>query len=513
MRPSLSSYVDGEAKTLNMDSIAKDGTVFSRAYCQIPWCAPSRNSFLTGRYPNDTKAYNFIDSFREKNVGENWVTLPQYFKMSNFYTSSVGKIFHPNLPPNFDYPKSWSDLPFFPVKPQCPRNTMSCSFTNSSSNDTSNKNDNVDTNSKKNLDVDYETYKEAKKRINTFLSTPLKNFFLAVGFQSPRLPWSYPAAIANEYYPDPNKIPLAKNLNSSKSKLEWFRPTEIDMYSNIRNVTHKSYVNKGMQRTLRRDYFSAITHVDNMVGLLLQHIKDCQLLESTNIILMADHGQNLGENNMWSMMNLLETSLQVPLLIKPAKTRVKSFKRVNPEYNYPVELVDIFPTAVSLAGLPQVPFYVPGEDLTKVIYEKDARYNNKSLIKKYAFSEISRCKNCTLAYAKTGSANECIWDDSVDGKDYTVPCATTPRSLIDYMGFSVYTANYYRYSIFCKWNGEKLRAFAAGCKYPELYNLRNNSNKRFVPENGEIINLAYQSKYAKLVKELFEVLKIHFQFL
>jgi hypothetical protein len=26
----------------------------------------------------------------------------------------------------------------------------------------------------------------------------------------------------------------------------------------------------------------------------------------------ADHGQNLGELNMWSMMNLLETSLRVP---------------------------------------------------------------------------------------------------------------------------------------------------------------------------------------------------------
>ena len=40
--------------------------------------------------------------------------------------------------------------------------------------------------------------------------------------------------------------------------------------------------------------------------------------ESTAIVLTADHAQNLGEANMWSMMNLLETSLRVPLLIRPA---------------------------------------------------------------------------------------------------------------------------------------------------------------------------------------------------
>jgi arylsulfatase A-like enzyme len=40
--------------------------------------------------------------------------------------------------------------------------------------------------------------------------------------------------------------------------------------------------------------------------------------DDTVVVFTADHGQNLGELNMWSMMNLLETSLRVPLMIRPA---------------------------------------------------------------------------------------------------------------------------------------------------------------------------------------------------
>ena len=175
------------------------------------------------------------------------------------------------------------------------------------------------------------------------------------------------------------------------------------MYSNIRQVTHDSYLPISMQQKLRRDYYSGITHVDNMIGLLLKYVEDKNLMENTNIILMADHGQNLGEFNMWSMMNLMETSLQIPLIIKPAASsiqkNVQNRKITNEQYNHPVELVDIFPTAVALAGLPKIPFYIPGIDLTKALYTTlgDSIDNNNnistSILKKYAFSQISRCKN------------------------------------------------------------------------------------------------------------------------
>ena len=44
--------------------LADTGLTFERAYCQEAVCSPSRNSFSTGRRPNSTKVWNFINHFR-----------------------------------------------------------------------------------------------------------------------------------------------------------------------------------------------------------------------------------------------------------------------------------------------------------------------------------------------------------------------------------------------------------------------------------------------------------------
>ena len=40
---------------------------FENAYVQQSICSPTRNSFLSGRYPDKTKTWNFIDDFRTGN--------------------------------------------------------------------------------------------------------------------------------------------------------------------------------------------------------------------------------------------------------------------------------------------------------------------------------------------------------------------------------------------------------------------------------------------------------------
>lgn len=56
-------------RTPNIDRLAEEGTMFTRAYTQCPICTPSRASFLTGRYPTCTRAfYNGNDSFSKDEV-------------------------------------------------------------------------------------------------------------------------------------------------------------------------------------------------------------------------------------------------------------------------------------------------------------------------------------------------------------------------------------------------------------------------------------------------------------
>jgi hypothetical protein len=49
-----------------------------------------------------------MNHFREAGVGDTWKSLPEYFKAHGYVTMGSGKLFHPTVPPDNDWPKSWS---------------------------------------------------------------------------------------------------------------------------------------------------------------------------------------------------------------------------------------------------------------------------------------------------------------------------------------------------------------------------------------------------------------------
>ena len=51
----LRTFGNPHARTPVLDQLVREGTSFSNAFCQSPVCAPSRASFLTGRYPRTTR--------------------------------------------------------------------------------------------------------------------------------------------------------------------------------------------------------------------------------------------------------------------------------------------------------------------------------------------------------------------------------------------------------------------------------------------------------------------------
>lgn len=66
LRPELASaYGQKRLVTPHLDAFAATALTFTRAYVQYSHCSPSRNSFLSGRSPQTTGVYNFIDHFRE----------------------------------------------------------------------------------------------------------------------------------------------------------------------------------------------------------------------------------------------------------------------------------------------------------------------------------------------------------------------------------------------------------------------------------------------------------------
>jgi iduronate 2-sulfatase len=56
--------------------------------------------------------WEFEDHFRETGPGTangaDWQSMPEYFKTHGYVTLGSGKLYHPQVPPDNDVPKSWS---------------------------------------------------------------------------------------------------------------------------------------------------------------------------------------------------------------------------------------------------------------------------------------------------------------------------------------------------------------------------------------------------------------------
>src|ERR1700722_11471452 len=103
---------DTQAKTPNIDHLARRGTLFTNAHCQAPLCNPSRASLLTGLRPSTTGIYALKPGIRKVPALKDHVTLPQYFAAQGYSTFSAGKVFHDGSIPAGDRKKefqSWGD--------------------------------------------------------------------------------------------------------------------------------------------------------------------------------------------------------------------------------------------------------------------------------------------------------------------------------------------------------------------------------------------------------------------
>ena len=487
LSPRLGAYGHPTVLTPHMDALAASGTLFTTAISQFPWCAPSRNSFLSGRRPQATRALNFLDSFRE--VGADWVTLPGAFRAAGYYATACGKVFHPNLPPNNDAAMSWSDAPFAPSKGGCPGGDMACALGAGAP------------------DADEAATGELLARLAAHLaaaaaaarnaSSPPQPFFAALGLQAPRLPWVYPAWAAAGYPPAP-AIPIAAVQSAAGlAPLEFFRATEVNEYADVHgtsNVTHDSPMAPPLQRAVRRAYYAAITAVDAQIGAALAFLSNHTLVNNTVVVLTADHGQALGESNLWSMMALRDASTRVPLLIRaPPRARPQA-----PRYEGVAELVDLYPTLLALAGLPPAPaaWALPGADLSPALFG-----GAPSPPKDAAFSQVTRCWNCSAAYAGSGSgAAQCAYDAGADA-GYAVPCALTPRAQFDFMALAVRTREW-RYSVACAWEGGALAPDLRNCSSAALYDHRGDPAWPLFTGEGEDESVVHKPELAPVVAGL-----------
>ena len=97
-------------------------------------------------------------------------------------------------------------------------------------------------------------------------------------------------------------------------------------------------------RRARRAYYGNVSYVDEWTGRLTSTLHSLGVADDTVVVVLADHGDMLGERGLWYKMNFFEGSARVPLIVH-APGRFAA-KRVAD----PVSLVDVLPTLTDLLG-------------------------------------------------------------------------------------------------------------------------------------------------------------------
>jgi arylsulfatase A-like enzyme len=107
----------------------------------------------------------------------------------------------------------------------------------------------------------------------------------------------------------------------------------------------------------RRAYYAQIAHIDNQIGRFLEALA-AHDPGPTLIVFTSDHGEMLGDHNLFRKSYAYQGSARVPLIICPPGDR----PRVPRRCAAPVVLQDLYPTILDAAGI-AIPARTEGRSL------------------------------------------------------------------------------------------------------------------------------------------------------
>ena len=329
-------------ETPNLDWLAANGSVFTAAYSPSPSCIPARASLFTGLNPWHTGILGMGQGQGPMDLGDS-PTLPGELGKAGYHTQGVGKMhFHPQRTLNgfhntvLDESGRAEDPGFVSDYRQW--------FDNNKRGPMDMTEHGIDWNSwlarpyhtEEHLHPTNWTVDESLRFLQT--RDPTKPFFLMTSFARPHSPYDPPT-----YYFD-----LYRTQGLPKPHLgAWSHIHDRPDDAVNPNAWRGKRSDAEVQRA-RAGYYGSITHIDHQIGRLFQYLQKNQLWDNTIILFTSDHGDMLGDHNLWRKTYAYEGSARVPLIIRlPGKEDDQ--RRV---IRQPTVLQDIMPTILEAAQCP-----------------------------------------------------------------------------------------------------------------------------------------------------------------
>ncbi|MBL7115318.1 MAG: sulfatase [Kiritimatiellae bacterium] len=356
-----------ENLTPNIDSIAKSGMLFERAYVANSICAPSRATLLTGKHSHLNGKYDNRGGFNH-----NQQQFQKILQKSGYQTAMIGKIHLNGKMQGFDY---WEVLP------------GQGRYWNP---------DFITEKGRTKYKGQHSTTVITDRALN-WLKTgrdEKKPFMLMVHYKAPHRHWEpnkkQKAAFRSRTFPEPDTLfddyegrgtaahkqdmSIAKTMTMN-SDVKAYQP-ERKAYLEKHNPQGKDLIRWKYQAYMQ-DYLGCIAGVDENVGRLLAHLKESGLDKNTVVMYSADQGFYLGEHGWFDKRFMYEESFRTPL-VASWKGVIKPGSR-NSDL---VQNIDFAETFLDIAGAP-IPEDMQGRSLVPLLKGKTPKDWRTSLYYHY----------------------------------------------------------------------------------------------------------------------------------
>ncbi len=327
----LGAYGHPVVKTPHLDRLAQQGVRFDAAYANNPLCAPARAAMLTGMYSSNIRVYD-----NAAPLASDIPTINHYLVNHQYETVLSGKVhfvgpdqlhgfqrrlIESHYPADFRWVKSREE--------KIPRPHFENYIASGLKIDQPTHG----------LELDELAHGKAIEYLQEHDET--QPFFLMVSYNFPHEPFAPPQRYWDMYKDAEIQLPeFPENWQDKLSMMDrWLRRhsgtdrVDVTVPESIREV--------------RRAYYALYTYIDDKVGELLSALKDKGLDNNTIVVFTSDHGDMIGEKGMVQKRSFNEWSARVPLIIKYPDHRFAGTQQATP-----VSLVDIMPTMLDWAGIP-----------------------------------------------------------------------------------------------------------------------------------------------------------------
>jgi arylsulfatase A-like enzyme len=400
----ISAYGSGLNSTPNIDRIAKEGAIFTKAFVTNSICAPSRAVMLTGKFSHLNGKIDNVGGF-------NWAQMnfPKLLQQNGYQTALVGKIHLDGIPQGFDYSNvlpgqgDYYNPDFIEngVKKRFPGyvTTLTTQFA-------------LDWLDKKrdkskpfcllyHQKAPHRNWLPEEKYLNLFedRDVPLPdNFFddysgrgTAAHTQEmsivKEMMWGHDMKFENDPYTGKptNFAPNIKRMDDQQRKA--WRAAYDGRNEEFRklNPKGKDLAKWKFQRYIR-DYLKCIQSVDDGVGEVLNYLDKNGLSENTIVVYTSDQGFYLGEHGWFDKRFMYEESFRTPLLIRYPK-EIKPGTVISQM----VQNLDFAPTFLNYAGV-KVHKEMQGESFRKLLNGESVKWRDAIYYHYYEYPAVHAVK-------------------------------------------------------------------------------------------------------------------------